>query len=357
MMTNPDEDYWLMLRASEQEEKNAAALQIKAIEDVEPLDGQFGVHPKKSVPDPLHAPLFGQPDPTEAEIARYGDVESVPPLRTYAIVDAAKMPYLLTSQLEEAELCHQSLFQGKTQEKLKEHAPYLVELQDDNFTRRLFTTDKAMGLWEKELGVYIRSREPFDLIRKHFRKFTRIQDEKGKWFYVRFWEASVISELVRSERQDLRLTFSPTLFPDRVTIASWIVCSGRRCVILRQAPKTAPAGALQKLEPQTKELLRQAKCRADLSKLAGKVVEKVSTHQIPNKDSLYLRLMEKGEIYLGIGFRKREHLTMLMVWEALLGPDFLESYAEGAARVIVNDSKSAVEALNRLKALMREIAE
>ena len=177
-----------------EENQNDSYLIVEEIKDVKPLDMQMGIHPKRTVPEPLQDPLFGQPDPTEEEIKHYGSNNKVPPLKTYAILDAAKMPNLLTSMLEGSDLKYQSLFQGKSQEELKEVAPYLVELEEDNaFTRKLFTgPDGINGLWEKELGIYIRSRASFDEIRKHFRKFTRIQDENNKWFYFRFWEGSAL---------------------------------------------------------------------------------------------------------------------------------------------------------------------
>ncbi|GAB2597664.1 DUF4123 domain-containing protein [Nitrincola alkalisediminis] len=167
-------------------------LQIEELGSITPLDAQFGVHPKKNVPDALREALFGHSDPTEADSVEFGD--EVPPLVTYAVLDAAKMPYLLTSLLEDSGLRHQSLFQGKAQEDLAEYAPYLVELAEDNdFTRRLFTgPDGVCGLWDKELGIFLRSRAGFDAVRKHLRKFTKVQDEDGKWFYFRFWEGACL---------------------------------------------------------------------------------------------------------------------------------------------------------------------
>ncbi len=167
-------------------------LEVNELGPITPLDSQFGVDPKKSVPDALQEVMFGQPEPTEAEQAEWGD--AVPPMLTYAVLDAAKMPYLLTSLLESSGLRFQSLFQGEAQEELAEHAPYLVELVDDNdFTRRLFTGSNGIGgLWEKELGIYLRSRVGFDALRKHLRKFTKVQDEEGQWFYFRFWDAQTL---------------------------------------------------------------------------------------------------------------------------------------------------------------------
>ena len=175
---------------------NDSYLIIEEIEGVEPLDAQMGVWPRKTVPDALYEPLFGQPEPTEGEIALYGSADAVPQMNTFAILDAAKLPYLLTGMLEDSGLRHKSLFQGAAQEELKEHAPYLVELAEDNsFTRALFTADAANALWDKDLGIYIRSRTGFDDIRKHFRKFTRVKDEEGQWSYLRYWEPTTLRAL------------------------------------------------------------------------------------------------------------------------------------------------------------------
>ncbi|QEW06024.1 DUF4123 domain-containing protein [Nitrincola iocasae] len=167
-------------------------LQIEEIGLITPLDAQFGVYPKKNVPDALYEALFGQLDPTEAERTEFGD--DTPPLATYAVLDAAKMPYLLTSLLESSDLQYRSLFQGEAQYELAEHAPYLVELtEDSDFTRRLFTGPEGLcGLWERELGIFLRSRTGFEALRKHLRKFTKVQGEDGKWFYFRFWEGAYL---------------------------------------------------------------------------------------------------------------------------------------------------------------------
>ena len=197
---------------------------IETLESVEPLDMQIGVWPRLNVPEALQEPLFGQPEPTEAEIARYGNFEAVPSMKTYAILDAAKLPNLLTGLLEASQLQYQSLFQGEAQGELKEQAPYLVELKEDNsFTRQLFTGPEGVnGLWDKELGIYIRSRAPFADIRKHFRKFTRVQDEDGKWFLFRFWDSKVSRfylENIDAQRSHGKLRY---IFSD--IICNWVTC-------------------------------------------------------------------------------------------------------------------------------------
>lgn len=170
---------------------------------IEPLDTQFGLDPKKTVPDSLHEILFGQPLPSETEITHYQ--KEVPVLRTYAVLDATKMPYLLLDLLEGSGLHYASLFQGKAQEDYFRQAPYLVELDENNaFTRQLFTGTKGiLGLWEKSLGSFVRSRSDFDPLRHHLRKFTRLRDEQNKWYFFRFWEKTSLPALTKGPPAEL----------------------------------------------------------------------------------------------------------------------------------------------------------
>ena len=205
-----ESDYWLNLEGSLSSaisEATEPLYTITTLPDIEPLDAQFGAWPRKTVPDGLAEPLFGDVEPDAAAIARYGSPEQVPSMRTYAILDAAKAPYQLTGVLSDAGLSFLSLFQGDAAEDFEECAPYLVELSiEHDLTRRLMTrTADGGGLWDKGLGIYFRSRAPIEELRRHFRKFTRLPDADGKWFYFRFWESSVIPGFLQRlprERQD-----------------------------------------------------------------------------------------------------------------------------------------------------------
>lgn len=179
---NDDEfdDYWVQSPKTVQA-PTQPALQIETIDGVEPLDAQLGVTEFKTVPDALYEPLFGQPDDTN--------------LHTYAILDAAKVPNL-PELLEVSGLEHRCLFKGDAYDELKDVAPWIVQLEDENnFTRNLFTrSDAPWHVWDNEPGIYLRSGGTLDDMWKHFRKFTRIQEENGKWVYFRFWDVKLSSE-------------------------------------------------------------------------------------------------------------------------------------------------------------------
>ncbi len=184
-------------------------LMIEKIKDVEPLDGQRGVWPEKNIPDSLVEPLFGHVEPTAEEIAHYGSADAVPLMRTYIVLDGAKMQWG-NSEIEACKMPCRCLFKGDAVEELKDVAPYLVELDPENrFTRCLFKYVPEMPdemtsvhLWHKEPGIYIRTRAEFDAVWKHLRKFPRVQDDKGQWYFFRFWEPRVLRDYLYDLRHE-----------------------------------------------------------------------------------------------------------------------------------------------------------
>ncbi|RCK52474.1 hypothetical protein TH25_05360 [Thalassospira profundimaris] len=97
-------------------------LEIEEITGIAPLDAQFGVHPRKTVPDALFEPLFGDITPNDVEIAFYGNAENVPPLKTYAVMDAAKLTGGF-SEIENCDMPWRCMFKGKAAIELADVAP------------------------------------------------------------------------------------------------------------------------------------------------------------------------------------------------------------------------------------------
>ena len=178
-------DYWVRT-ASAVPAGDDFLLNVQTIAGVAPLDPQFGVEKPKTVPEALLDPLFGQE-------------EGAAPLSTYMILDAAKVPQL-PALLEASELEHRCLFKGEAFEELKDVAPWIVRLEiDAAFTRNLFTrSDLHWHRWGTAPGIYIRSIAPLGEMWSHFRKFTRIQDESGKWYYWRFWEGRFLLPMLNA---------------------------------------------------------------------------------------------------------------------------------------------------------------
>ncbi len=166
------------------------ALETATVAGIEPLADQRGLHDKVCVPEALMPILFSQPDPTRAEIAAAGgDVAAVPPMGTYAIVDAAKVRGLALT-IAGYGLEHKCLYQGEAYENLRDAAPWIVRLTpDSSFTRNLFTQGEARWhLWDAGAGIFIRSRGTLDALARHFRKFTQPRLENGSNLFFRFYD-------------------------------------------------------------------------------------------------------------------------------------------------------------------------
>ncbi len=157
-----------------------------------PLDPQFGIFPKKNVPDTLTHLLFDAPLQSTA-----------PVVHTYAVLDAAKVDHL-PLMLETSGLEHRCLFTGAAEDKLGTVAPWIVRLDPTHIlTRNLLTRgDLAWHLWDKMPGMFVRSTSDLGSLWAHFRKFTRVRDTDGNWLYLRFWDKSVLNAMTRTDPVD-----------------------------------------------------------------------------------------------------------------------------------------------------------
>lgn len=187
-----ESDIWTASLDPEGAAASLAQPDIRTFHGVHPLDAQLGVWPKKTVPDVLRDPLFGAGRPGAL------------PLNSFALLDAARAPDLV-ELLSNSTLDWCCLFTGKAEKELKDVAPYLVSLvEGDRFTRLLFT-DAGMSnnLWPPNAGILLRSHLSMEDMRRHLRKFTRIQDDDDNWFYFRFWEIAALEHAATAAGADL----------------------------------------------------------------------------------------------------------------------------------------------------------
>lgn len=141
-----------------------------------PLDPQPGQPDKRHLPDELIPILF---DPAGTSPSRH----------SYALLDGAKVTGL-ADMLRASGLEHRCLFKGKPATELREVAPWIVRLTPEaRLTRNLFTSGRMPGaLWDRQPGVFLRSNATLDEMWNYLRKFTRMRDQNGAWFYVRYWD-------------------------------------------------------------------------------------------------------------------------------------------------------------------------
>ncbi|MEP3348059.1 MAG: DUF4123 domain-containing protein [Litoreibacter sp.] len=161
------------------------SLDVECYGPIEPLTSQFGQIKKTCVPEALRDIVFASE------------------FKTYAVLDAAAIPGLV-GLLSTSGLPHVCLFQSDTADALEDVAPWLVELSsDNNFTRSLFTKGRApWEIWGKPKVLLLQSAFTLIELRAHFRKFTRIRDETGRWLFFRFWEVPVLRYIRKNNLSD-----------------------------------------------------------------------------------------------------------------------------------------------------------
>lgn len=319
MGVNGIDDYWTQ-QVGAPAQQPFVNLSFEAFADITPLDHQFGVDSPKTVPDPLFAIMFGA---AESQATSTDDR----PLHTYALLDAAKVP-ALPELLANSGLEHRCLFKGDAFDALKDSAPWLVRLEKGNtFTRNLFTrSDAPWHLWDDEAGLYLRSHATIVQVWKHLRKFTRVQDEAGKWFYFRFWETDCLIEYMRfaqaSGKSDLRPLFGTEQNKPSLPLVQTYISVGRDKTKLCTLTNLSGSSA----QTHTKvdmSVLRFLALRSHAYRFVDSFFEKsddrISADHLRQAKEMATHIAQK---YHGYGFKSRYHLGSFIYWALELNADF-----------------------------------
>ncbi|BAQ71440.1 hypothetical protein NHU_04327 [Rhodovulum sulfidophilum] len=187
-----------------------------------PLDAQFGVFPRQSLPALIAAKLAQSGNGALfalIDAARFGDAE--------ALVDAGG----------------QCLFELDEENSLGDVAPYLLALDDaPDLLRGLFTRSaQANALWGKEVGVLLRSQSGIAQLRRHLRRFTQIPGEDGKPRFLRFYDPVVMRHILTALSADEARIARWFWHGDNRIVESWIVPQERiDGVLFAQMPDRLP---------------------------------------------------------------------------------------------------------------------
>jgi hypothetical protein len=106
----------------------------------------------------------------------------------YAVLDGARDPRI-HQMVRSSELAWRCLYAGTLPAELLEVAPYLVHMRP----HASFTNDVLSRGWGHAWGIWLISAAPFDDLRRHLRRFLRVQDEAGRRLLFRYYDPIVLA--------------------------------------------------------------------------------------------------------------------------------------------------------------------
>jgi hypothetical protein len=118
----------------------------------------------------------------------------------FAVLDAARddrLPAFLQAYGVE----HDSLYEGKGGDELKDVAPYLALLPKASTLWPMLMKEG----WGKSWGIYFNSHAELPAVRDHLRRLLTVKDEDGRLLYFRFYDPRVLR------------VFIPTCTPEEST--------------------------------------------------------------------------------------------------------------------------------------------
>ncbi len=126
-------------------------------------------------------------------------------VEVWTILDAARDPKIYGA-VEGTFLEKCCLFSGDLPWQLQMTAPYLVQLRsDDRLTR--FISEHGFG---QAWGIFFRSDAGIKTLRRHFRGFLRVKDQRGRRLLFRYYDPRVMRlYLPTCTRSELETVFGP----------------------------------------------------------------------------------------------------------------------------------------------------
>jgi len=128
------------------------------------------------------------------------------PHALFGVFDCARDPRILPL-LREAVDEQRCLLEGPKGRAAADQAPHLVQFRDDSDLLRVL-----IGLgWGQRFGIVCASAQPFEEVRRHFRRLLLVTDEEtGEELYFRFYDPVVLRNyLAAATRAHRALMFGP----------------------------------------------------------------------------------------------------------------------------------------------------
>ncbi|RCW77962.1 hypothetical protein, partial [Paracoccus lutimaris] len=197
-------------------------------------------------------------------------------------------------------------------------------------------------------GIYVRAHGTLDDMWRHFRKFTRVQDESGKWFFFAFWSSPISTKLfLRSDEKAIQAFIRPLFLMHGRALT--IVTASRQAIATVQAISPLKIEKRWILTQPVWEFMRQLRREQQFDEIIGITWRHTGPHVTITEATMTSRLRDKRDQWFKIGFWRRDHLAKLCTWETMLGPNFLESYGNGEVSRAAHAAQSDHELIQRIE--------
>lgn len=125
--------------------------------------------------------------------------------KVYGVLDGAR-DARIHAEVRSSGLPHACLYTGRLPAEMLEIAPYLVALERD----APFTDALLRGGWGQSWGIFAWSTGTLEELRRHLRRFLRVQTEGGERFLFRYYDPRVLRVyLPTCDPGELRALFGP----------------------------------------------------------------------------------------------------------------------------------------------------
>lgn len=270
--------------------------------------------------------------------------------RIVALLDAACLPGL-PERLETYGPAL-SLFQGDAAKDLRDVSPYLVEMNDKLY--RNFVNDKNVhwAMWCKRPGILLATDLSLEALRKHFRRFLRIETA-GSVYFFRFWEAAAtrayFQALTTDERRDRWFlpreggVISAFLIPDTTADGVWI----ERAADLCAAPPVNRPFTLSNAEFGAIQGARQQEDLAAMVALMAATFPDLA-QAMPPADLERGVLRSVGRAW-EFGIKQRENAFQIAAWDAHTSGHFEAIDPAGQLRALLEAQINETDKMRRLE--------
>jgi hypothetical protein len=113
--------------------------------------------------------------------------QQAPKSGVYAILDGARDPRIHRRVLD-CGLPYACLYAGALPPELVEVAPYLVRLLPNLPATRELVEES----WGRSWGIFLQTETSQELLRRHLRRFLKVQDARGKPLVFRYYDPRVL---------------------------------------------------------------------------------------------------------------------------------------------------------------------